>query len=631
MNNKWFNNLKLKSKFLAILIIPIIGTFLIFVLSIFKGNDVKHNLDELTSTQFETIKELNNLFVQAFIEGQATRNILLNTNDNTAKKNYDNAKADFNKSLNRIFELQKDHSEMLVSLNNIKSLADEVASMNERAQEMAYSGNLEEAVTFLTTQVTPRWRDLKAELFKATELEEKNYQFYRDSALNSVSTTISIIIYLGLAIIIISVFLGIKGANLLVNPILRLKTAAQNVAQGNVSVEIEVDRSDELGELSVAFNEMINHIREYNQKLIEEKNSVDRKIEEATNLANTKQKYLEAKTAELLEAMDKFSKGDLTLELEVERQDEMGRLYTGFNNAIQNIKELIRRVTESIHATASASAQISSSAEEMAAGSEEQSKQTNEVSVAIDEMTRTIYDSAKNTSLAAENAKNSGEIAKKGGVVVNKTIDEMNKIAEVVSKASETVQILGSNSEKIGEIISVISDIADQTNLLALNAAIEAARAGEQGRGFAVVADEVRKLAERTTKATKEISSMIKQIQLDTNEAVSSMTKGTSQVEKGKSLAIEAGNVLNEIVKSSEKVTDIIVQVAATSEEMSSTAEEITKRIEGINNITRENTIGIQQIAKASEDLSVLTTKLQELTEEFKIEHSSLVSRKYLR
>jgi methyl-accepting chemotaxis protein len=195
----------------------------------------------------------------------------------------------------------------------------------------------------------------------------------------------------------------------------------------------------------------------------------------------------------------------------------------------------------------------------------------------------------------------------------------MERIAEVVVQAAKTVQKLGAGSDKIGEIVQVIDEIADQTNLLALNAAIEAARAGEHGRGFAVVADEVRKLAERTTKATKEIAAMIKQIQLDTSGAVESINKGTEEVEKGKELAGKAGKSLEEIIAASNKVMDDIVLVASASEEQSSTAEEISKSIEGINSVTQQSAAGIQQIARAAEDLNNLTENLQNLVAGFKL------------
>jgi len=258
----------------------------------------------------------------------------------------------------------------------------------------------------------------------------------------------------------------------------------------------------------------------------------------------------------------------------------------------------------------------------MAAGAQEQSAQTSEVASAVEEMTRTILETTKNTSVAAEASKAAGDNAIDGGKAVSETIDGMNRISQVVQKSADTVLTLGQNSDKIGEIVQVINDIADQTNLLALNAAIEAARAGEQGRGFAVVADEVRKLAERTTNATKEIAAMIKAIQKDTSEAVSSIKEGTSEVEKGKEKANKAGDVLKKIVEGAKKVSDIVIQVAAASEEQASAAEEIGKNIESINNVINESATGIQQIARAAEDLNRLTNDLQNLVSQFKLNNS---------
>jgi methyl-accepting chemotaxis protein len=263
----------------------------------------------------------------------------------------------------------------------------------------------------------------------------------------------------------------------------------------------------------------------------------------------------------------------------------------------------------------------------MAAGAQEQSAQTTEVASAIEQMTKTIFETTQNVTRASETAKTSGNIAHDGGKVVGDTINGMNRIADVVTQAAGMVKELGSSSDKIGEIVQVIDDIADQTNLLALNAAIEAARAGEQGRGFAVVADEVRKLAERTTKATKEIALMIKQIQKDTGNAVESMEKGTEEVNNGKLLTQKAEDALNQIIGSSKEVVENITQVAAASEEQSSAAEQISKNIESINSVTQESAAGTQQIARAAEDLNKLTDNLQNLVSKFKIDTSSETTR----
>ncbi len=373
--------------------------------------------------------------------------------------------------------------------------------------------------------------------------------------------------------------------------------------------------------ISHANNSKMNIV--YTGSPIKDKNeNIIGALEYVTDITEIKevQDYLKRCTTSLLSEMDKFASGDLTVNVVPEKKDdEFAKLFNGFNLAVEKINLMIINVIEAIQATASASTEISSSTEEMAAGSQEQSQQAEEVASAVEEMTKTILETTNNAGKAAEVSNNYGNIAKEGGNVVNETINGMNRISDVVKKSAGTVQQLGRNSEQIGEIVQVIDDIADQTNLLALNAAIEAARAGEQGRGFAVVADEVRKLAERTTKATKEIASMIKQIQRDTEDAVNAMQQGTEEVENGRRLADKAGNSLKQIISGAENVVEIITQVAAASEQQSATSEQISKNIDAISSVTQQSAAGVQQIARAAEDLNRLTNNLENLISKFKI------------
>jgi methyl-accepting chemotaxis protein len=409
---------------------------------------------------------------------------------------------------------------------------------------------------------------------------------------------------------------------------------AEKIAQGQLDVEVEVKSEDDV--LSISMLKVVQTLKDLIHETVDiSKAAIDGNLSVRGNAGKFEGAYNEVVVSindilnalvnpikEGVDALQILASGDLTVKITSDYKGEHQLIKNNINLVAETLNNAMVEVGNAVQATASAANQISSSSEEMAAGAMEQSSQTTEVAGAVEEMTKTILETSKYSSTAAEAAKNAGSIAKEGGKVVLETIEGMNRIAEVVSRSAATVHALGKSSDEIGEIVQVINDIADQTNLLALNAAIEAARAGEQGRGFAVVADEVRKLAERTTKATKEIASMIKNIQKDTVGAVESMEKGTLEVEKGKQLTDKAGESLKEIIKSTEQVLDIISQVAAASEEQSSTSEQISKSIETINNVTNESTAGIQETARASEDLSRLTVNLQELISNFKIDQN---------
>jgi methyl-accepting chemotaxis protein len=323
---------------------------------------------------------------------------------------------------------------------------------------------------------------------------------------------------------------------------------------------------------------------------------------------------------ESIDALEKIADGDFRVKITKEYSGDHEKIKNSINNVSNCLGRTIAEVSQAVVAAASSANQISSSSEEMAVGAQEQSTQASEVASAVNQMSKTISETTKNTTTAAEASKNAGLVAKEGGKVVDRTIEGMIRISDVVKKSAETLQELGKSSNEIGEIVQVINDIADQTNLLALNAAIEAARAGEQGRGFAVVADEVRKLAERTSKATQEIAVMIKHIQKDTDDAVQSMKQGTKEVENGKMLAEKAGDSLKEIITGAERVANIVTLVAAASEEQSRASEQITQNIELITNVTQQSATGVKQIAQAAEALNQLTGSLQSIISNFKVD-----------
>ncbi len=321
--------------------------------------------------------------------------------------------------------------------------------------------------------------------------------------------------------------------------------------------------------------------------------------------------------------LSQMSTGDLTARMYGEYKGDLAKLKKDINTLGESLSDLIIQVGDSVQNTASAALEISSTADGLSNSFQEQTSQTDEVASAVEEMSRTVTDNAMSATRTAEVANKNGEIATEGAKIVEQTVLKMRDIADVVKNSAQNIQKLGESSKQIGEIISVIDEIADQTNLLALNAAIEAARAGEQGRGFAVVADEVRKLAERTSSATKQISNMIKGIQSETEMAVNAMNKGTVEVQSGIEYADRAGESLNDILSSTQELLDMINQIAAASEEQSATSEQIAKNVINISKVTAESNQRIEDVANTSEDLARLTEHLRDLMNNFQVDDSN--------
>ncbi len=316
---------------------------------------------------------------------------------------------------------------------------------------------------------------------------------------------------------------------------------------------------------------------------------------------------------------NRLARGDLAVQVQVSGSDETSQLMSAMKTMTDNLRTIIGQVSSTSSQVAAAANQLHSTAEQIATGSEEVAAQAGTVATAGEEMSATSGDIAQNCQMAAEGAHRAADTARNGAEVVERTVAVMGQIAQNVQASAKTVESLGARSDQIGAIIGTIEDIADQTNLLALNAAIEAARAGEQGRGFAVVADEVRALAERTTRATKEIGEMIKAIQKETKGAVIAMEAGVHQVETGTVEAARSGEALRDILEQVNDVAMQVNQIATAAEEQTATTGEISSNIIQITEVVRQTSQGAQESATAAAQLNGNAEELQRLVRQFRL------------
>lgn len=317
--------------------------------------------------------------------------------------------------------------------------------------------------------------------------------------------------------------------------------------------------------------------------------------------------------------MRAFSGGDLTQKVAVSGKDEFAWIAYEFDSARKSVAKTITALAGNTTQLAAAAEELSAITEQSSSGVLRQNAETEQVAAAMNQMSATVVEVARYAADAASAAQEADREAKDGNGVVRASINSITTLAHEVERTAAVIAKLKDDSLSIGAVLDVIRDIADQTNLLALNAAIEAARAGEQGRGFAVVADEVRSLASRTQQSTQEIQGMIERLQAGANEAVVVMQEGRRSAESSVGQAGEAGGSLERITKMAERIKGMNEQISSAADQQSQAAEEINRSVVNISQIGAQTASGATQIAQASDDLARLAGQLQELVNRFQL------------
>lgn len=468
-------------------------------------------------------------------------------------------------------------------LSSAKSAEEKKVGENLVAAEAQYYDVASEAFTLIRDEQTVKVRLLMQEkgnklIFSLNSAAEDAIKYQQD-ALNTTSETLSgnvqkvalLIIALSVAAFVIGTVIATYISRMISKPVQLVSQAAKQLADGNLAIEkINVKNKDEIGQLATDFNEM------------------------ATNLRN---------------------------------------IIFQVSSTSEQVAASAEEMMASADQTNSATNQVATAIQEVAGGAELQSKNTEESAKAVGEMSSAIQRVAVTTSTVAESAVDTTKQATLGHDSLEKVIEKMKTINHTTSETNSVIKDLDRKSAEIGKIIEVITGIADQTNLLALNAAIEAARAGEHGKGFAVVADEVRKLAELSRQSASQISSLIEVIQKETHQVVEMMNKGAAEISEGTSLVEDTGRIFDEILKSIENVSSEIQEVSAISEEMSASVMQVNASIEEVTKIARGSVASTAEIASATEEqlasmeevssssasLARLAESLREMVAKFKV------------
>ncbi len=402
---------------------------------------------------------------------------------------------------------------------------------------------------------------------------------------------------LGATILVILVAFLLSGA--LVRQIRAIMQLFSQIGIGDFSARTPVLASDELGTLALSLNAMLDNTL----TLIQSREERD---------------AIQASIMKLLDEVGDVAQGDLTREAEV-TADVTGAIADAFNFMIGELRRIISHVQDATLQVSASANEIQTTAEHLAQGSESQAAQIVDTSAAIDEMAVSIQQVSENAALAATVAEQALANARQGTRSVQDTIGAMGRIRDQVQETAKRIKRLGESSQEIGEIVQLIDDIADRTSILALNASIQAAMAGEAGRGFAIVAEEVERLAERSTAATRQIDTLVKTIQGETNETVAAMEDSTREVVEGSRLANQAGQALTEIESVSHRLAELIQSISLASKQQARGAESLSTAMSDISEVTQQTAAGIKQATVSISNLAVLADDLRASVSAFKL------------
>lgn len=444
--------------------------------------------------------------------------------------------------------------------------------------------------------------DMEAELTEMAALIDEDLEASFESADAAYNTAVQLIIAVSIIASIVALAIALYLSRAISNGVTTVANAMQLVSVGDITAEVKINSSDELGDMAVSYGEMQVYLQDISAAVTRVGDgdlTVDVKPKSANDSLGNAMSQMVTNMRDLIGQVGQTANGvaDASSQLN-SAAEQAGSATQAIASSSQQMAKGAEDQSQGVEQTTTAMQQLTNAIDQIARGSQEQAGGVEQTSSISAQVSTAISDVAKAAQAAASGSQEASEAANSGKEMVDKTVEGMGRIRTAVEAASVQIADLGTQSDEIGKIVAVIDDIAAQTNLLALNAAIEAARAGEQGRGFAVVADEVRGLAERVT------------------ESVKAVGEGTTEVEAGVKLAEDAGGALDNILTSVESVADQITQISASAEEVSASSEEMIRTVEGVSSITEENSAAAEQMSSNSGEVAQAIESISSISEQ---------------
>ncbi|MDL2210666.1 methyl-accepting chemotaxis protein [Desulfovibrio sp. OttesenSCG-928-O18] len=581
---KILNNMKVGSKIILLVATLLLCLAVVAGVGILGLKQLDHESNAMYSVDMLALRAAKEANIQLINISRAVRNMAL-AQDAEQRNRYKQAYGGFIVTAREQLELAKDR---IVSEDGRKIFDNTVKSFDELlVQQQEIIDNMDQRTLPQTVARIQAIRvladstdDLMTDLGTAMTKEAAD----RNKAMTEIAEQ-GFILSLGVfvAALLLGLVLGAMIKKAIANPLVSIAGKAGLVAEGDLSQDFALVRRDELGDLASALEQMVLNLRN--------------RISEA-----------EQKSREAAEQSEKAREAMEEAHIAKEKAEQGQRAILV---AAENVEQVVSRLSA---ATEELSAQI----EESSRGTDIQRERVSGSAAAMEEMNSTVMEVARNAGAASENSERARTNAQDGADIVKKSVEAIGMVQEDTEELKQNMERLGDQAESIGTILTVISDIADQTNLLALNAAIEAARAGEAGRGFAVVADEVRKLAEKTMTATKEVGDAISGIQTGTRQSIDTVERTSNNLDNTTELVKKSGEALTTIVAEVIGTADQVRAIATAAEEQSAASEEITHSLEEINTMAGETATAMQQSAQAVSDLSVQAQELQRLVNELR-------------